>query len=253
MTTRRDAIATIGTGLLALAGCGRDSSVTAPTVDGAGRLTVRPRTPDTPLAPGATVIEPTFGIIGYAYVPTSYRPSQPAPASLVLHGGGEPAASLIESLLPMAEASGEVLLAIGSSDVTWDLVRHGAFGADIPTLNKGLGWLFDRVVVDPARLGVLGFSDGATYALALGRANGDLFRRVVAYSPGALAPVTQVGTPQFYITHGTEDDVFAVAQTRDGIVPLLRSAGYQVEYHEFAGGHGIPEDLEVASIAWIAR
>jgi len=34
------------------------------------------------------------------------------------------------------------------------------------------------------RVGVCGFSDGASYALGLGLANGELFKSVMAFSPG---------------------------------------------------------------------
>ena len=57
-----------------------------------------------------------------------------------------------------------------------------------------------------------GFSDGATYALTLGLINGDLFRRIVAFSPGFV--VTGAGVPhgkaKFFISHGTRDDILPI-------------------------------------------
>ena len=41
-----------------------------------------------------------------------------------------------------------------------------------------------RYAVDPSRVAVGGFSDGASYALSLGLTNGDLFTHVLAFSPG---------------------------------------------------------------------
>jgi len=40
---------------------------------------------------------------------------------------------------------------------------------------------------DPARVTLGGFSDGATYALSIGLANGDLFPQVIGCSPGFIA------------------------------------------------------------------
>jgi predicted esterase len=39
------------------------------------------------------------------------------------------------------------------------------------------------VAIDPARVAIGGFSDGATYALSLGLINGDLFKRVAPSHP----------------------------------------------------------------------
>jgi poly(3-hydroxybutyrate) depolymerase len=45
-----------------------------------------------------------------------------------------------------------------------------------------------QCTVDPQRICVSGFSDGASYALSLGLANGDLFTHVAAFSPGFMRP-----------------------------------------------------------------
>jgi predicted esterase len=85
-----------------------------------------------------------------------------------------------------------------------------------------------------------GFSDGGTYSLGIGRANGDLFTRVVAYSPGFLLGVEAVGKPPILITHGTSDTVLPIDATSRLMVPQLRSLGYAVDYREFDGGHAVP-------------
>jgi hypothetical protein len=53
--------------------------------------------------------------------------------------------------------------------------------------------------VDPTRMLLHGLSDGASYGLTLGMANGDLFGRVVASSPGFIAATDSpnVGRPRF--------------------------------------------------------
>jgi phospholipase/carboxylesterase len=99
----------------------------------------------------------------------------------------------------------------------------------------------------------MGFSDGATYALALGRVNGDLFRRVNVYSPGFLIPITPVGKPEFFITHGTQGQVLPIDTTRNVIVPSLRADGYSVEFHEWVGGHGVSAALLEESVQWFVR
>jgi phospholipase/carboxylesterase len=98
----------------------------------------------------------------------------------------------------------------------------------------------------------MGFSDGATYSLGIGRINGDLFRRVAALSPGYLLPAKTLGTPKVFITHGTQDQVLPIESASRRIVPSLRGAGYDVEYHEFAGGHTVTADLLSAAMAWVS-
>ncbi|MFC4905039.1 hypothetical protein [Kocuria oceani] len=52
----------------------------------------------------------------------------------------------------------------------WDGVRDG-FGPDVDVIDRALHRAFDAVAVDPERIGIAGFSDGASYALGLGLAN----------------------------------------------------------------------------------
>jgi phospholipase/carboxylesterase len=99
------------------------------------------------------------------------------------------------------------------------------------------------VPVDAGRVAVAGFSDGASYALGLGLANGRLFRQVVAFSPGFVPPGPRTGRPPVYVSHGTDDDVLPVDRTSRDVVPALRDDGYDVTYREFAGGHWVPPEV----------
>ena len=44
---------------------------------------------------------------------------------------------------------------------------------------------------------------------SLGIANGDLIDRVIARSPGFVAPVTRVGRPRIFVSHGVKDRVLS--------------------------------------------
>jgi predicted esterase len=145
----------------------------------------------------------------------------------------------MEGHKPFADHSGVIILAPYSTRGTWDAI-NGRFSNDVRIIDGALKWVFDRWNIDPARLAFCGFSDGATYSLALGRVNGDLFSKVVAYAPGFLIPITAVGRPPILITHGREDTVLPIDQTSRLIVPTLRQQGYQVDYREFTGPHAVP-------------
>ena len=93
-------------------------------------------------------------------------------------------------------------------------------------------------------------SDGASYALALGRINGDLFSRVVAFSPGFVPPGRATGKPEIFITHGSDDRILPYESTSGRIAPALKRAGYLVTLRTFAGGHTVPAELAREAFRW---
>jgi predicted esterase len=108
------------------------------------------------------------------------------------------------------------------------------------------------VPVDPARIAVGGFSDGASYALSLGLANGDLFPRVIAFSPGFVVSAAVHGHPRFFVSHGTADPILPIDECSRVIVPRLRSMGYDVTFREFDGRHEVPADVAQAGMRWMS-
>jgi phospholipase/carboxylesterase len=187
----------------------------------------------------------------YLYVPAGYRKEAPSPLVLLLHGAGEDARDGLAQLRGQADEAGLILLALGSRGPTWDLIlNRGRYGADIAAIDRALGYAFSRCAVDPERLGVGGYSDGASYALSLGLANGDLFSHVLAFSPGFLAPTGQTGAPRVFVSHGTLDGWLPIDSCSRRIVPQLKRAGYEVHYREFEGGHVVPPDVAREATLW---
>lgn len=176
------------------------------------------------------------------HVPADWSADAPAACAVLLHGsGGDPHQGL--SLLePHAAAAGVIVAAPPSTDYTWDRVL-GGYGPDVAVIDALLRWVFDRHAVDASRLALGGFSDGASYALSLGLDHGDLFTHLIALSPGFAAPVAPSGHPRIFISHGTSDRVLPVSHCSRRVVPMLRGAGYKVDYQEFEGGHEIPQDI----------
>jgi predicted esterase len=109
----------------------------------------------------------------------------------------------------------------------------------------------DRVSIDTQRIAVGGFSDGASYALLMGLTNGDVFKRIIAFSPGYLAASPPHGKPSVFVSHGTADTVLPIERCSRVIVPLLRNAGYQVEYVEFDGGHRVIPEMRERAMRWL--
>ena len=231
-----------------LAGCVRGATAPDP---GDPRLSARPAAPThTPTIGVATPLGLGGTRDGLLYVPNGYVGDTPVPLFVALHGAGG-AGAMWESYYARADQRGMVLLAPDSRGSTWDFAATGTFDADVAFLDQALRYTFERCRVDPGRIALAGFSDGASYTLCLGPSNGDLFSHLVAYSPGfmtAVAPI--VGKPRIYVSHGTADTVLPVATTRDHIVPTLRNAGYDVTYDEFDGGHQVPAAVSEAALDW---
>jgi phospholipase/carboxylesterase len=171
---------------------------------------------------------------------------------LLLHGAGGSGRRVIRTLLPLADTTGTIILAPDSRGTTWDFIG-GPFGPDVAFIDTGLSATFGRYDIDLAHLTIAGFSDGASYALSLGLANGDIFRHIVAFSPGMATALARTGRPRIFISHGTEDPILPIGRTSRVIVPQLRDAGYDVTYREFPGTHTVPFELARDAFQWSAR
>ena len=129
----------------------------------------------------------------------------------------------------------------------------GPFGADAAFLDTALARVFAGCAVDPTRVTLGGISDGATYALALGLLNGDLFTGMVAFSPGFLAASSQNGVPRIFISHGTGDEILPIDRCSRRLAPAMQRAGYEVVYREFDGGHTVPAEIAQAAMDWFTE
>jgi phospholipase/carboxylesterase len=185
----------------------------------------------------------------FIYVPTTATWDKSLGMMVFLHGALRTVPEFIDAFAPAAEAAGVIVLCPYSRDQTWDAIR-GDFGPDPVGIETAMLWTYLRWRIDPARIALAGFSDGGTYAITVGLANGDIFPNVAAFSPGFFIDTQPVGKPKFFITHGTQDTVLFIDGTREIIVPTLRDRGYDVEYKEFEGPHAVP--LPTAN-SYIAR
>ncbi|MFI5177976.1 MAG: alpha/beta hydrolase [Vicinamibacterales bacterium] len=221
-----------------------------PPDENAGRLTARPGATTTATAEAGTR---TLGL-GTGRDATLLVPeaaSGPLPLLLLLHGASSSGARILQRVGTAVNAAGLVVLAPDSRDSTWDAVL-GGFGPDVEFLNTALERVFSTIAIDPARVAVGGFSDGATYALSLGLINGDLFTKVVAFSPGFIVEGATHGKPRFFISHGATDTILPIDSASHVIVPALKRRGYDVTFREFSGGHEVPPAVAGEAMTWVA-
>ncbi|KAL4430564.1 hypothetical protein ABPG77_005804 [Micractinium sp. CCAP 211/92] len=186
---------------------------------------------------------------GMLYVPSTYRPGVQAPLIVTLHGAGSNAQGGLSHLIAHADAYGTLLLAPESRASTWDMLR-GGLGPDVEYINRALEKIFRQFDVDPQRLCISGFSDGASYALTLGVANGGLFSHIAAFSPGFMRPPSYEGKPLVYVSHGVHDRVLRIDYCSRALVPRLEALGYPVTYREFDGPHSVPSSVAKEALTW---
>jgi phospholipase/carboxylesterase len=201
-----------------------------------------------PLNVGERRIGPAAGRGAVLFVPSTAVAKSALPLVVMLHGAGGRAGD-VRFTFPEAQRLGAVVLAPESRGNTWDVIL-GGFGPDVAFINEMLEQTFASVAIDREHVGIGGFSDGASYALTLGLANGNLFTHLLAFSPGFEAAPTREGRPRVFVSHGTRDGVLPIASTSRRIVPKLRRAGYDVRYEEFDGSHTVPPDVASQAFDW---
>ena len=181
--------------------------------------------------------------------------TSPLPLFIMLHGATQSAEDMFAYLGSTYEEAGVAVLAPYSRDTTWDAIGGagfgGSFGVDVDFLHRALQRVFETTAIDPARVSIGGFSDGASYALSLGLINGDLFRSIVAFSPGFVVNGAAYGQPHIFISHGTHDHILPIDSCGRRIAIALTARGYDVTFREFNGDHEVPDDIVREGLRWI--
>ena len=167
-----------------------------------------------------------------------------APLAIMLHGAGGNAEQGIGLLNDYADAAKVILLAPESRKSSWDIISDARYGPDVEFIDECLEEVFSRYRIDPERIALGGFSDGASYALSLGLSNGSLFRYILAFSPGFMVPVRIEDRPRIFISHGTRDEVLPIGPCSRKVVRALQTYELPVTYREFEGPHTVPAQMK---------
>ena len=197
-----------------------------------------------PAAP-AQVLSP--GVTRLTNAALAYRPAQlaePAAVVVLLHGAGDKADRFLKEFTTFTDERGNLLLALESKAISWPRrAQEVSRGPDAANFDAALAALSARVPVDPSRIVLLGFSDGASHALSFGLARPKTFRAILAMSPGyAFAPRRPDPTQPIFIAHGRRDRVLPAANVRE-MIKGLEGVGYRPEVRWFNGGHRIDPNL----------
>jgi polyhydroxybutyrate depolymerase len=202
------------------------------------------------------------------HVPTGYRPGRAVPAVLLLHGNGGSAADLddVSGLSELADRRGFLAvypqgIAVGAGRPFWAAAGRVEAGVDdLRFITDLLDDFQGRLCVDPARVGVAGFSAGGGITALMAC---DLARRVASVAiisgalytePGECRPARPV--PVLAI-HGTNDEVVPYGGRRPTVewpLPMLPLPAWLAEWATRDGCPGDPavflDTAEVSAFRW---
>lgn len=187
---------------------------------------------------------------GLLHVPLYLEPDVASPLVIMLHGAGAWAGDVMPMVAAAADRHTVLVLAPDARGATWDVIQRD-YGPDVAFLDHALERLFETYAVDPDRIAIAGFSDGASYALSLGLVNGTLFSDILAFSPGFAAPSRTEDHPRIFISHGRQDPVLPFERCGDRLAAALAQSDYDVDYRPFDGGHVVPAEMVEAAFSRI--
>ena len=219
------------------------------------------RSPEMTLAGGADAPAARPGVQKLAANAYFYRPEgaskSPRPLIVLFHGAGMSAHGFLYGARAEADRCGCLLLSVQSAGATWDTIslvnkaskggsvtRDQLFGADTGRVEKALSTALRAGDADRSSVILLGFSDGASYALSLGLANPAIVRGVIAFAPGFhLEPAAINPKQRIFIAHSPSDEILSFERTRDDTVASLKKAGFDIRFRPFDGGHRVDRAL----------
>jgi phospholipase/carboxylesterase len=218
------------------------------------RMPDRTATPTTAADTGAVTIE-RGDSRGHLLTPTALEAGRTYPLVVVLHGAGRQDELLARAYAGEPDRRGALFLVARSLRPTWDLIAGGS-GEDLDFLGWALAWIADRYPIDPQRRALIGYSDGASYALAVGLSNPRAFAAVMGWAAGFLAIDAHNLTPddprpRVLLEHGTQDQLFPFDQVAVPLRDALVRLGYDVTFRVDEGGiHWPSPAFQTAALDW---
>jgi len=201
------------------------------------------------------------------YTPDEIDPAKRYPLLTVLHGAGRQDEALMRAYRFEAQQRQAFVLVARSRHYTWDLIAFASGGAspdgDPPALRPDLDFLeyaydliYRRYPIDRGRQGLIGYSDGASYALSVGLSNPEHFCAIAAWAAGfvalddgAEAPGTK--RPAVFLEYGTHDEIFPFERVAKPMKRQLEELGCHVTFRADEGGRHWPSgDFQPEALDW---
>jgi predicted esterase len=193
--------------------------------------------------------------IAWIVTPPRIEPGHAHALVVVLHGAGRQDELIVRGLQAERARRDAIFVVPRSLAPTWDLIAGGD-GVDLAFLDGVLHTVYRRFRIDPVRQGIVGFSDGASYALAVGLSNPRIFSAVMGWAAGFLAidaPNLRPDDPKprVLLEYGTHDQLFPFDQVALPMRDALERLGYAVDFRVDEGGiHWPRKDLLTDALDW---
>lgn len=244
------------------------------TQSGSFRLTVRPHEMATGTENAKGGVQTLDSLPEYfVYVPKRCIGKRRMPLVVYIHGGGWNSTMVLDAQRALADKYGMILLlpnsaSPGQQDVFAGMSTGQTQLTPSPTgatsqvlqsddvdargIDAAMKQVLRKYAIDPDKIAVMGFSNGGSYALLLGRNNLNVFSRIGALS--ALLPFYGEGPKNdhamFLLSGGVAEDM--IARTL-GVTKELRDEGHQVETVLALRGHVALREDDNYAWSWLAR
>lgn len=124
-------------------------------------------------------------------------------------------------------------------------------------INKFIAQIIDKYKIDPDKVYLGGFSQGAIMSLSVSLTFPGTVRGIAAFSGSIMTEIRSLVKPnevikelKVFMAHGIDDNVLPIHLAREA-KNYLSSLDIEPDYHEFNGGHEIPEIILKYFNSWI--
>lgn len=204
----------------------------------------------------------------FYFVSAARDAAGPAPTLIGLHGYGQTGEDFLGLMRKIAPPGFACAAGQGFNQL-WDPRTKGITFSWLTSYEKRhrldsiwayLSGMIDRLaadgVTDPARVWLLGFSQGSSLAYRFAQLHPGRVRGVVSVCadlpPDVKADLGPLRDVPVLIAYGTHDNVIPPAKSTDAF-DVLREGGVDVEIVSFERGHLIPSDLGPRLTDWTRR
>ncbi len=181
---------------------------------------------------------------GVLLTPESYDPSQLYPLITVFHGAGRQDELLLKACRKQPNERQAFFFIPRSVAPTWDLIADGP-PVDVEFLEYAWDLIYRRYPIDPAQRCLIGYSDGASYALSMALSNPGYFAAAMVWAAGFVLLDRNGYSPEgektrLYLEYGTHDQLFSFEEIALPMRDNLERAGHDVTFSVDEGGRHMP-------------
>ena len=182
--------------------------------------------------------------------PDVIDPTRRYPLFTILHGAGRHDQALARGYRKEPNRRNAFFLIPRSVDPTWDLIVGGE-RHDLDFLEYAYDLIYRRYPIDALQQSLVGYSDGASYALSMGLCNAGIFSALMVWAAGFLVldPRTAeafrttglpASKPRIYLEYGTHDQLFDFRTVALPMRENLERFGLDVTFSVDEGGRHMP-------------